>query len=342
MNETEIRSRLRKAMGEYDYRPMSSNEIESRLARGAARPHLGAMGIVATILAILIVVSLVYIRFNSTRTTFPAASPTPSSSIPMSVLERMHIAAASALISEPNLVGTVGDRTVTFVGAYADARNISLIFRVSPASSTQLGIGVWTEFGPVDPSFPLTVGPDGYAWLQNGSVAHNAGEPAHLRVSLWDHWTFPGATAASDARPPAWSFTYNLKVQAATTSLLVQQGVIAVGSWKVTILTFEMTPSTIYLHTVIDGPPPPSGLPGRPSSDNLIAVTSVAMLDKAGTVVSTGGCSSEWALSSSYPRVWELTCEWSRPAQATTYRLVITGGGGQYSTSFNIPAPPTS
>src|SRR6266516_7205770 len=155
MNETEIRSRLHRAIGEYPYSPAASSGLESRLGSGAPRGHLGAMGIVAAILAVLMVVSLVYFRMHSTHPTIPAASPSPSSSIPVSLLERMHIAAAGALVSEPNLVGTVGDRTVTFVGAYADALNISLIFRVSPASNTQLGIGVWTEFGPVEPSFPL-------------------------------------------------------------------------------------------------------------------------------------------------------------------------------------------
>jgi hypothetical protein len=341
MNETEIRSRLRNAMGEYDYKPRSSRELEAGLVRGAPSPRLGAMGIVAAILALLIVVSLVYVRVNSTHPTFPAASPMPSSSIPVSLLETMHIAAAGALISHPNLVGTVGDRTVTFVGAYADALKASLIFRVSPASNDPLAIDVWwTGYGRDIPySSPITAGPDGYQyWI--GS-AHSPGGQAQLRVSLWANWTYPGVYSASEARSAAWSFTYDLRVRAAT-SLPVQQGVISVGSWKVTILTFELTPSTIYLHTVIDGPPPPSGLPGKPSSDNLIAITSVAMLDEAGMPVSIGGCGSRWALSSSYPRLWELTCNWPMPTQATTYRLVITGGGGEYSTSFVIPAAPTS
>src|SRR6266851_7267547 len=338
MNETEIRSRLRKAMGEYDYVPRSSRELEAGLTRGAQSPHLGAMGTVAAILAILIVISLLYFRVQSTHPTIPAGSPSPTSSIPVSLLERMHIAAAGALISHPNLVGTVGDRTVTFVGAYADALNLSLIFRVSPASNTPLGFDIWwTGYGRDDPySSPLIVGPDGYQYV-SGS-AHSLGGPTQLRVSLWDNWTSPGVYVASASRPPGWSFTYNLKVQAATL-LPVQQGVIQVGSWKVTVLEFEMTPSTIYSHILIDGPPPP-GNSAIPPSNDLIAIRSIAMLDEAGTAVSTGGCGSRWALSSSYPRVWELTCDWSRPAQATTYRLVITGGGGQYATSFAIPAPP--
>jgi hypothetical protein len=336
MNETEIRSRLRKAMGEYEYRPRSSKELEAGLVRGAPSPHLGTMGIVATILAILIVVSLVYVRVHSTHPTNPAEPP-----IPVSLLETMQIGAAGALISHPNLVGTVGDRTVTFAGAYADALKALLIFRVSPASDAPLGIDVWwTGYGRDRPySFPIAVGPGGYQyWV--GS-AHSLGGPAQLRITLWDNWTYPGVYVASETRPPSLSFTYDLKVQAAT-ALPVQQGVIPVGSWKVTVLEFEMSPTTIYSHILIDGPPPPSGPPGKSSSDNLIAIMSVAMLDQAGTAVSAGGCGSRWALSSSYPRIWELTCDWSRPTQATTYRLVITGGGGQYSTSFNIPAPPTS
>ena len=345
MNETEIRSRLRKAMGEYDYKPRSSGEIEASLVRGGPGSHLGAMGVVAAVLAILIVVSFVYVRLHSTHPTIPAESPSPSSSIPMSVLERAHIAAAGALVSHPNLEGTVGGRTVTLVGAYADAWNLTLIFRVSPASNTPLGISLWTDSGLfMPPSYPLTVGPDGYQYFESGgALAPPAAGPAHLRASLWDHVVLLGDNVASGARlpDPAWSFTYSLEVHAAT-SVPGQQGVVAVGSWKVTILKFELTPSTIYLHTLIDGPPPPSQQSGRPAPDDLIAVRSVAMLDEAGMAVSYGGCSSRWALSSIYPRVYELICEWPRPAQATTYRLVITGGGGQYSTSVTIPEPPTS
>jgi hypothetical protein len=326
MNETEIRFRLRKAMGEYDYKPRSSRELEAGLARSAPSPRLGAMGIAAAILALLIVVSLVYVRVHSTHPTTPAESP-----IPVSLLETMQIGAAGPLISHPNLVGTVGDRTVTFVGAYADALHATLIFQVSPASDTPLGIDVWwTGYGRDDPySRPLTVGPDGYQY--GGDSAHSPAGPAQLRVTLWDNWTYPGVYVASETRPPTWTFTYNLTVHAAT-PLPVQQGVIPVGSWKVTVLEFEMTPSTIYLHALIDGPP---------ITVNLIAIKSVAMFDEAGAAVSTG-CSGGWGASLGYGRVWEVSCAWPRPTQATTYRLVITGGGGQYSTSFAIPEPPSS
>jgi len=327
MNETEIRSRLRKAMGEYDYKPRSSRELEAGLVRGAPSSHPGATGTLAVILAVLIVVSLVYVRVHSTHPTIPAESP-----IPASLLERMHIAAAGALVSKPNLVGTVGARTVTFVGAYADALNLSLIFRVSPASNNPLGFDVWwTGYGRDHPySSPLIVGPDGYQYV-SGS-AHSLGGPTQLRVSLWDNWMYPGVYAASEGRSAAWSFTYDLKVRAAT-SLPVQRGVIPVGSWKVTVDKFEMTPSTIYIHTLIDGPP---------ITANLIAIKSIAMLDEAGREVSFGGGSGGWGMSRGYGRVWEVALWWPMPTQATTYRLVITGGGGQYSTSIDIPAPPTS
>jgi hypothetical protein len=332
MNEVEIRSRLRKAMGEYDYKPRSSKDLEAGLVRGAPSPHLGAMSMVAAILAILIVVSLVYVRVHSTYPTIPAASPRPSSSIPVSLLETMHIAAAGGLVSQPNLVGNVGDRTVTLVGAYADALNLSLIFRVSPASTTPLAFDVWwTGYGRDVPySSPLIVGPDGYQYVSG--AAHSPAGPAQLRVSLWDNWTYPGFYVASEARPPAWSFTYNLEVHAGT-SLPVQQGAIAVGSWKVTVLKFEMTPSTIYLHTLLDGPP--LAVDSNPFK-------SIAMLDEAGREVSFGGGSAGWGMSAGYGRVWVVTLWWPMPTQANTYRLVITGGGGQYSTSFMIPAPPTS
>jgi hypothetical protein len=331
MNETEIRSRLRKAMGDYDYKPRSSQEVEAGLVRGALSSRSGPVGMVAAILAVLIVVSLVYVHVNSTHRTIPSASPSPSSSIPVSLLERMNIAAAGALVSQPNLVGTIGDRTVTFAGAYADALHAALIFRVSPDSNTPLAIDVWwTGYGRDDPySSPTTLAPDGYQyWL---GAAHSPAGPAQLRVTLWDSWTFPGVYVASEVRPPTWSFTYNLGVHPAA-SLPAQQGVIPVGSWKVTVLEFEMTPSTIYFHALIDGPPITAG---------STAIRSIAMFDEAGGPVSTG-CSGGWGASRGYGPLVEVTCDWPRPTQTGTYRLVITGGGGQYSTSVMIPAPPTS
>ena len=330
MNDTEIRSRLRKAMGDYDYKPRSSQEVEAGLVRAAPSSRLGPMGMVAAILAVLIVVSLVYVRVHSTHPTLPAAPPSPSSSIPASLLDQMNLGAAAALVTQPNLVGTIGDRTVTFVGAYADVLQAALIFRVSPASDTPLGIDVWwTGYGRDDPySRALTVGPDGYQY--GGDSAHSPAGTAQLRVTLWDNWTYPGVYAASETRPPTWTFTYNITVHAAT-PLPVQHGVIPVGSWKVTVLEFEMTPSSIYFHALIDGPPITSNV-----------IKSVAMFDATGAAVSTG-CSGGWGASAGYGRVWEVGCGWTRPAHATTYRLVITGGGGgQYSTSFDIPAPPTS
>src|SRR5207237_8665827 len=137
---------------------------------------------IAAVLALLTVVSLVYVRFQSTRPTIPAATPGPSTRIPAPVLRAAQIQAASGLISEPNLAGTVGDRTVTLEGVYADELNMALIFRVSPATTTPLAIGLWDECGPLVPSAPMNVATDGYQYLELLEAPYvSAGGLAHLK-----------------------------------------------------------------------------------------------------------------------------------------------------------------
>src|SRR5438874_5659992 len=136
MNENEIRTRLNDATGEADYPPALKRQIESRIAEPEVSGHTRLLSMIAAVLALLTVVSLVYVRFQSTRPTIPAATPGPSTRIPAPVLRAAQIEAASGLISEPNLAGTVGDRTVTLEGVYADELNMALIFRVSPATTT--------------------------------------------------------------------------------------------------------------------------------------------------------------------------------------------------------------
>src|SRR5258706_11641476 len=142
MNETEIRTRLRMAVGEADYPPELGTRVAARLNQPPAPSHPRAIGFVAAMLAVLIVVSLVYIRVHSGPALGPAAGPSPTPVVvpgPNSVvrlpdadLAAAGLTAAGSVVTPLNLVVTAGGRTVTLVGGYADPMRIVLVFRTLP------------------------------------------------------------------------------------------------------------------------------------------------------------------------------------------------------------------
>src|SRR4029077_5213008 len=104
------------------------------------RPRLVA--VVAGVLAAIIVLSLVYVRVNST-TLRPAVhpSPTPSVPLPAALIEQTHLQAAAGLITAEHLATRIGTRNVSFVAAYADYRHTVLFFKVLPATAgIELGL----------------------------------------------------------------------------------------------------------------------------------------------------------------------------------------------------------
>src|SRR5256885_7025024 len=75
MNETEIRERLRDAVGEAHYPAALKSKVEARLREPEAQAHPRLLGLVAGVLAVIIVGSLVFIRLQSSTGFLPAAHP---------------------------------------------------------------------------------------------------------------------------------------------------------------------------------------------------------------------------------------------------------------------------
>jgi hypothetical protein len=84
MNETEIRERLRKAIGEAEYPPSLANRIQVRLTSPARIERSRAprmLALVAAVLTVLIVAALVYVgRSQNSRQPVPGVGATPSAS----------------------------------------------------------------------------------------------------------------------------------------------------------------------------------------------------------------------------------------------------------------------
>jgi hypothetical protein len=120
----------------------------------------------------------------------------------------------------------------------------------------------------------------------------------------------------------AWSFALDLKVQPAT-PLRLNPPLTSVGSWAVNVEDFELTPSVIHLHVVVEADL--SGVPQYQMLDVFkLSGASEMRYNRIGPVTATGT---------------EYLLEWARPGVATTLQLVVTGGGGTYSADVPIPAP---
>lgn len=325
MRETEIRDRLQEAIGEARYPSALRGKVEARLRRPAPRAYPPALGLVAAILAVLIVASLVYIRAQTAQparpATRPAPSPTvyPNSPVPAADLPSYDLAAAdltpaAVLVSQEDLVATSGGRTVRLVGAYADPARTVLILRTLPAAGAAI-VKVSDQTGPIN---AVARGAQGVVGDQVVDL-DQAPRPgpdgaAHLTVAI---------TGFDQPGSGTWNFAFAISVQPAT-PLTLQPALTSVGSWKVAVDAFQLTPSVIHLRARFDG------------ASTADVVSGVHLLDASGAEIHAGRLPNPAASGSGNRFDWA----WPRPVDAATYRLQIAGGGAQYQTSIAIPQSP--
>lgn len=330
MNETEIRSRLRQAIGDTDYPPALTSQVTATLNRPPAPGLPRAVSVIAAALAILIVAGLVYVRVGAPTFERPATTPTPAASpqppmvaaleVPAADLAAGGLTAAVGVVTDPNLVSTSSGRTVRLVGAYADTTRIVLILRTLPAADPQVEVS--DSRGKVNASEAVvraSAGDDVVTVYQ--APAHAPDGTANLKV----HIPFFSAPPQSGSAltTGGWSFAFALKVQGST-PITLQKAPATVGSWNVTVDVFELTPSVIHLQLRVAGK---AGL----SQD--AAASAVKLVDASGNEVFPAG-------SSITPVGGGLRLDyvWPRVAAAADYRLTISGGGGEYSADFSVPA----
>src|SRR5260221_11775732 len=75
MNETQIRERVREALGEPQYPSRLASSAAARMKRPAAEQHPRAVGLIAALLALAVVAALLGARLLGLNTPGPAASP---------------------------------------------------------------------------------------------------------------------------------------------------------------------------------------------------------------------------------------------------------------------------
>jgi len=342
MNETEIRERLRDAVGEAHYPAALKSKVEARLREPEGEAHPRLVGLVAAVLAVIIVGSLVFIRLQSSTGFLPAAHPVrPSGAptvapngtsqsigrLPVEDLAVANLSQAADAVSTPDLLQTSSGRAVRLVGAYADTARIVLILRSLPAGQPIVQIS--DDSGPINSGYSEANGVIGDLVVSYMQPPHaGADGVAHLNVTVSSFVQgppFPPAVGSTNSG--VWSFSVSLKIQAAI-PLTLSPTLTSVGSWKVTVEKFELTPSVVHLRAVVDGP-----------SSIDVNQNAFTLLDDAGNAINVAGASF---VPKGGQNATQVDMSWGRVARATTYRLQVKNGGATYTSGpASFAAPPT-
>ncbi len=318
MNETEIRERLRDAVGEAHYPSVLKSKVESRLRDPAPPGHPRLVGLVAAVLAVVIVGSLVFIRLQSSTGFLPAAHPQtrPSSAptvppsgtlqsigrLPVEDLAVANLSQAADAVSTPDLLQTSSGRAVRLVGAYADTARIVLILRSLPPGQPMVQIS--DDSGPINSGYGEANGVIGdlvVSYMQPPRAG--ADGVAHLGVTVSNF--VQGPPAVGSANSGVWSFSVSLKIQPAI-PLTLSPTLTSVGSWKVTVEKFELTPSVVHLRAAVDGP-----------SSIDVNQDAFTLLDDAGNPINVAGASF---VPKGGQKSTQVDMSWGRVFRATTYR----------------------
>jgi hypothetical protein len=227
MNYTEIRERLRAAVGEHSYPADLSARAEARLKQPAAvaEPHPRALGLVAAIMAIAIIAVLVGPRLVAYRNAQPRpampcssiTSPSPATAqLPDADLAAVGLIGQGCLVTPLQITKQLGNIQVTVIGAYADPAHTILFFRMSEAASLEVLINGDYDFSKGWSGGGLVTNRSGasgdYVFFLDAGPRPGADGTAHLTVSIYRYLLAQGSAGSFvDAN---WTFALSLPVQA--------------------------------------------------------------------------------------------------------------------------------
>lgn len=262
MNETEIRDRVKEALGDSSYPPDLPRRLVARLEQPTKRGQPPILGFVAALLALAIVGTLVFVRLQSPTRRAPAMTPPGLQTgvvgnvvVPQFDLDQTQLSASGALVTPLNLTSNDSGRTVTLIGAYADSSRIVLFLRTLPDSGFANAV-ISDDSGLLNTGSeagPGVIG-DSFFILNAGPRAGSDGM-AHLRVVIS---TFVKVLPPEPQQPPPaqergnWTFAFALRLPAST-HLQLSPPPGDVGPWRIAIEAFEVTPSLVHFQAVIDG-----------------------------------------------------------------------------------------
>jgi hypothetical protein len=335
MNDTEIRERLRAAVGEQSYPADLSARAETRLKQPPeVEQHPRALGLVAAILAIAIVAALFGPRLLAYRNTQPRpAMPRSSvaSQLPDADLAVVGLTGQGDLVTPLQITKQFGNSHVTVIGAYADPARTVLFFRAPDAGSPMVSIN--DDYGFLNASSSGTGGASGdYVFILDAGPRPGADGTAHLKVSVTGFMP-PAGPASGSPVQANWTFSLQLPLQQSILVAAVPQRFL-LGAWTVTLEVADATPSVVRAQALIDGL----------SVGDIGANYPVTLVDASGkALVQTAASASvtvpKGQLNSSNYKQTRLYAAWKRPATAGTYQLRFEGSGAVVKIPVNIPAP---
>jgi hypothetical protein len=332
MNDTEIRERVRKVVGEASYPPGLPSRVQAQLqAPRRETTHPRAIGLIAAILAIAVVAALFAPRLLTQRTSLPrpqpAASPaSQSSTIPAQDLAVAHLAAVSSLVVPLHLDAQSGSQRIELFAAYADQARTALFFRMTPDAGFPVA-SIDDAYGLVNASSSGSRGvPGDYVFTLNAGPRPGIDGIAHLKVSIigvqpigpgpsiQGHWTFAPDVHVQASQPIG---SYPLR--------------FALGSWKVSLEVIELTPSVVHVQALIDG-----------ATVGDVQQKFMTLLDSSGQEVPqiAGGASvtvPKGQLSSTTYKSTRVNDQWERPA-AGKYKLRVEGNNASHVVDLEILA----
>jgi len=337
MNDTEIRERLREAVGEAPYPQDLHSRVEAEIRAPRPKPtHPRAIGLIAAILAIAVVAALFAPRLLTLRTVVPqprpAASPaSQASSIPAADLAAAHLTAVASLVEPFHLIAQSGSQRIELIGAYADAARTVLFLRLTPDAGFPVA-SIDDAYGFLNASSSSSRGIAGdYVFILDAGPRPAIDGIAHLKVSIMGlQPNGPGASIQGH-----WTFAPDVHVQASQPigSYPIRFGL---GSWKVTLEVMELTPSVVHVQALIDG-----------ATVGDLEQKFMTLVDSSGHEVRqiAGGASvtvPKQQLNSTTYKSTRVNDQWERPAAAGTYKLRVQGNNAVHVVDLEILAPADS
>ena len=337
MNDTEIRERLREAVGEAPYPHDLPSRVQAELGAPRPRPtHPRAIGLIAALLAIAVVAALFAPRLLTQPTVVPqpqpAASPvTQSSAVPAQDLVAAHLTAVASMVQPLHLRAQSGTQQINLIAAYADAARTVLFFRMTPDAGFPVA-SIDDAYGFLNASSSSSRGvPGDYVFVLDAGPRPGVDGIAHLKVSIIGvQPNGPGAPIQGH-----WTFAPDVHVEASQPigSYPIR---FALGSWKVTLEVIELTPSVVHVQALIDG-----------ATVGDVEQKFMTLLDPSGHEVRqiAGGASvtvPKQQLNSTTYKSTRVNDQWERPAAAGKYQLRVEGNNVVHVVDLEILAPADS
>jgi hypothetical protein len=337
MNDTEIRDRLHKAIGEAPYPHDLPNRFQAELRAPRPKPtHPRAIGLIAAILAIAVVAALFAPRLLTQRSVVPqprpAASPaSQGSSIPAADLAAAHLTAVASLVQPLHLQAQSGSQRIDLIAAYADAARTVLFFRMTPDAGLPMA-SIDDAYGFLNASSSGSIGvPGDYVFVLDAGPRPGTDGIAHLKVSIVGVQPIgPGPSIKGH-----WTFLPDVKVQPSQPigSYPIR---FALGSWKVTLEVIELTPSVVHVQALIDG-----------ATVGDVEQKFMTLLDSSGHEVQqiASGASvtvPKQQLNSTTYKSTRVNDQWERPAAAGKYQLRVVGNNAVHVVDLEVHAPADS